>query len=197
MSLDAKELLVQEFTDARDRWAYQRIELMMRFSDQRIVIADRRFNLNIGLISIAAAFLTIVVPLVGANFSGDFNIATVLFFLCAIIGVFDVLWTIRKDQREMAEDNQWQLKILKDHEIKADTVRAELLKGIVPDKGIRDYFADEETLILKMRDRAREREHSAHTRLLKAVQYVFLLSFFFGFIFLAIAMFPEFKDIRF
>jgi Zn-dependent protease with chaperone function len=200
MTKDSREILTEEFTNARDRWANVRIEMMMRFGDQRSVIADRQFNLNIALISIAAAFLTIVVPVtgvVGGNFSNDFIIATIFLFACAILGVCHVLWTIRKDQREMTEDNQWRLKILKEHETRAGAIRSLLLDDTVPNKDIQSYFKDEETLIVKMRERALERQHSLHTRIVSVVQYIFLFSFFFGFIFLAVALFPQFESLRF
>lgn len=197
MPKDPNQFLIEEFTDARNRWADLRIDLMMRFGDQRTSIADRRFYLNIALISIAAAFLTIVVPLVGVNFSNDFNLATVFFFVCTLVGVVDVLWTIRKDQRDLGEDNRWQLNVLKEHETAAEAIRTELLKGAVPDQGIKSYFAAEEGLITKMRRRATEKQRGFSERIFTAMQYIFLFSFFFGFIFLAIALFPEFKNLRF
>lgn len=197
MPKDPNTFLIEEFTDARNRWADLRIDLMMRFGDQRTTIADRRFYLNIALISIAAAFLTIVVPLVGVNFSGDFNLATVFFFVCTVLGVVDVLWTIRKDQRELGEDNRWRLNVLKEHETAAEAIRAELLKGAVPDQDIKAYFAAEESIITRMRRRATEKQRSFLEHVFVAMQYVFLLSFFFGFIFLAIALFPAFEGLRF
>ena len=191
------QILTEEFIAAKDRWSDLRIQLMMRFGDQRTDISNRRLNLSIALISIAAAFLTIVVPLVGGNFSADFVLATIFFFACTILGTFDVLWDIRSDQIALTEDNRWRLQILKEHETEAEHIREHLLQGEMPEKEIRAYFKNEENIITKMRERALYRQHRWTAWLLLAVQYIFILSFFVGFIFLAIAIFPQFESIRF
>ena len=197
MPKDQTEILIEEFTAAKDRWLDMRMQLMMRFGDQRMNIGDRRFNLNIALVSIAAAFLTIVVPLVGVNFSVDFILATICFFICTTIGVFDILWTIRCDQLSLAADNRWRIQVLKEHEAEAERIRSLLLKGEVPEKDIRSYFGSEENIIMKMRQRSLDGKNLWTRRILSTIQYIFLFSFFVGFIFLAIAIFPEFKPIRF
>ena len=197
MPKDQTEILIEEFTAAKDRWLDMRMQLMMRFGDQRMNIGDRRFNLNIALVSIAAAFLTIVVPRVGVNFSVDFILATICFFICTTIGVFDILWTIRCDQLSLAADNRWRIQVLKEHEAEAERIRSLLLKGEVPEKDIRSYFGSEENIIMKMRQRSLDGKNLWTRRILSTIQYIFLFSFFVGFIFLAIAIFPEFKPIRF
>lgn len=197
MPKDTTEIITEEFINAKDRWSDLRMQLIMKFGDQRNDISNRRLNLNIALISIAAAFLTIVVPIVGNKFSVDFTLATIFFFVCTILGTLDVLWSIVADQKTATEDNRWRLHVLKEHEAEADRIRSLLLKGELPEKDMRSYFTREEDIITRMRERSLACQRRPTVKVLAVIQYVFIASFFVGFIFLAIAIFPQFESIRF
>jgi|GEM_PF-1737685 len=191
------EILTEEFTSAKDRWSDLRMQLIMRFADQRTDISNRKLNLNIALISISAAFLTIVVPLVGVHFSKDFGLATIFFFVCTILGMIEIFWSISSDQHLLSDDNRWRIQVLKEHEADAEHIRLFLLKGEVPANDIQSYFDNEENIITRMRQRTLSKRHLWTARTLATIQYVFLLTFFIGFIFLAIAIFPQLESVRF
>src|SRR5579872_4599128 len=105
---DTRKQLVTESWNTKERWATLRLQAMDRYRNLLVGNGDREFNLSLTLVSISVAFLTIVVPLLQDYSSPLFLFGLCSFFIAAILGVIDLLWTIYRDRYYLQDDLKWE-----------------------------------------------------------------------------------------
>ncbi len=186
-----KELNIakEEFAKDKERWTDLHLNCIFRYSELQTQNSERELNLVLSLVSISVAFLTIVVPLSKEHMSAFFFEAIFFFILCSLSGVADILWTIKRDQRLLVEDRDWEFDTYGKYQSSAAAIYNKLLDDIFPIKDMEKYFMLGETTKEESKVRSEKRNFAMSTKLLKFLHSMFFGLFFAGFGFLLAAVF--------
>ena len=120
------DLALEEFTRSVEGWTKLIFDTVYRTFDLSTRNSEREFNLYLAMTSLSVAFLTIVIPIIKDFISLSLIIATFFALSTAILGIMTLRLTIKRDQRIIKEDGDWEHDKLKDYLSQNVSIRGKL-----------------------------------------------------------------------
>jgi hypothetical protein len=180
ISEQTRQRLIKDFDKTADKWGDLRLRAVYRYHDLRIGNSEREFNLSLSLLSISVAFLAIVVPLLKDYGSILYFIDVWCFFLCSLLGLIDLFWTIYRDRYFFGTDSNWEDSIYKTAQSEAIGLREKLIQGTAVSEDVEKYLALKSRFSEDYEKRTKDRELTFWTIFLKNLHVVFIALFFIG-----------------
>ena len=185
---ELKKIMLPEASATKERWADIRLQALDRYRNLLIGNGEREFNLSLTLVSISVAFLTIVVPLLNDYTSPFFLFGLCCFFISAILGVVDLLWTIYRDRHYLQEDLRWEDGMYKRFQTKSVDFYTRLTMGPPVTRGDIKVYLDKGDSSKETQERSETRNKLFSTKALVFTHRCFIIAFFFGFLILMVVI---------
>lgn len=180
-------------TETRKRLLDLQLQTIVRYNDLVQSNSERGFSLIVSLISVAIAFMAIVVPLITSLHSMRpmatkfFILSSVFFLFCAVDGIVYLLGLINFDKEELKNKNDWETTRLDTIQDRVNSVYGKLKenKGITFEE-INDIYNQGTQFKEDSDKRQAEINKKPATKILNLLHKLFFGFFFAGLAFLVV-----------